>query len=110
MKAEARPKVKCHISKVITAPNFCLICDKVWSCRINDRVFLVSDSSIWFPALRETGENFFLAAGGLGRIVERPMMAVQLAGKNRARRIRVAANSDDGVNRLIQKFLQVFER
>ena len=38
------------------------------------------------------------------------MMAVQLAGKNRARLVRIAADGDDGVNRLIQKFLQVFER
>ena len=38
VKAEARPKVKWHVSRVTHAPNFCLICDKVWSCRINARM------------------------------------------------------------------------
>jgi hypothetical protein len=55
----------------------------------------------------EAGQNFLLAAGGPGRIVKRPVMTVHLAGKNRARLIRVAAHSDDGMDRLIQEFLQV---
>lgn len=56
----------------------------------------------------EAGENFLLTAGGLGRIVKRPVMTIYLAGENRAGSVRVAADGDDGVDRPIQKFLQGF--
>jgi hypothetical protein len=36
------------------------------------------------------------------------MVAVQLAGKNRTRLVGIAAHGDDSVNRLRQKFLQMF--
>src|ERR1017187_9065289 len=56
----------------------------------------------------EGGENLLIAASRLGRVVEWPVMPVHLAGKNRAGLVQVAADGDDGVDRLVQKFLQVF--
>ena len=46
-------------------------------------------------------------AASLRGIIERPVMAVQLAGKNRAGLVSVAADGDDSGDRLFQKFLQV---
>jgi len=56
----------------------------------------------------ETSQNFLLAAGRFGRVVKRPVMAGYLAGENRARLVRIAANGDDGMHRLFQKFPQGF--
>jgi len=55
----------------------------------------------------ETLQHFFIAAGGLGWIEKWPVVAVHLARENRARLIRIAANGDDGVHALAQKFLQM---
>jgi len=58
--------------------------------------------------LTETLQNFLLVAGGFRGIQKRPVMTVHLTGKNRAGLVQIATNGDDGVNRLFQKFLQVF--
>jgi hypothetical protein len=52
----------------------------------------------------ETLQYLGFPAGGFRRIVERPMVAVQLTRENRAGLIRIAADGDNGVNRLLQKF------
>ena len=52
----------------------------------------------------KTLQNFLIAAGGFRRIKKRPVVAVQLAGENRTRLIRIAADGDDGVNGLLQEF------
>jgi hypothetical protein len=51
----------------------------------------------------EDCEFLFLAAVGVRRIDKWPMMSIDLTGENRAGRIGIAADSDDGINRLIQK-------
>ena len=56
-------------------------------------------------------ENFHLlgfVSGGVGRIVEAPMMAIYLSRKHWTYLIRLAAHGDNGVNGLIQKFVEVF--
>ena len=63
--------------------------------------YLIADTA-------EAGEDFFFITGRFGRVVKQPVMAICLAGENRARLVRVAANGDDGVNRRIRKSLQVF--
>ena len=55
-------------------------------------------------------ENFHLfgfVSGGVGRIVEAPMMAIHLSRKHWTYLIRLAAHSDDGVNGLVQKFVEM---
>jgi hypothetical protein len=44
----------------------------------------------------------------MGRIVEGPMVASSLAGKDRASLIRISANSDDRLDILIEKFIERF--
>jgi len=60
------------------------------------------------PHPAKTGENFLLGAGRFGGIVERPVMSLHLAGENGADGIRIATDGDHGVDRLVEKFLQVF--
>ena len=45
VKAEAGPRVP----PATTAPNFCLICDKSWSCLINERILLRDLESVDWP-------------------------------------------------------------
>ena len=53
----------------------------------------------------EAFKDFLIAAGGFGRVEERPVMTIHLAGENRTGLIHIAADSDDGVNRLADKIL-----
>ena len=44
----------------------------------------------------EDGHLLFLRAGGVGGIVEAPVVAVHLAGEDRAGLIRISTDGDDG--------------
>jgi len=56
----------------------------------------------------EDGELFFFSAGGVGGIIERPMVAVHLSGEHRAGLVGVAADGDDGFHLVIEKDIHVF--
>ena len=56
----------------------------------------------------EDRQNLLFAARRLRRVNKRPVMPVHLAGKNRAGLVQITADGDDGVNRLVQKLLEVF--
>jgi len=49
----------------------------------------------------------FVASRRVSRVIESPMVTVPLAGKHWASLVRVATDSDDGFNRLLQKFVHV---
>ena len=76
------------------------------------------------PAIRIRGEDgfdliahaaedvhdFFLAAGGVGGVVEGPVVAVELAGIHRAGLIGVAADGDDGLDIADEEVVHVLAR
>ena len=55
----------------------------------------------------EHRQLFLLAALGVGRVVESPMMAAELAGKDRAGLVGVAADRDHRLHVLLQKLVHV---
>lgn len=55
----------------------------------------------------EDFELFFLVPFGVRRVVEAPVMSIELAGKHRAGLVGIAANGDDGFDLLFQKFVHV---
>ena len=61
----------------------------------------------FIPYPAKAGQLFRFAAGGFGRVIKWPVITFDLAGKHRAGGIRMAADGDDGMDGLIQKFLQV---
>ena len=56
----------------------------------------------------EDGELFFFGSGGVGGIVEGPVVAVHLAREHRAGLVGVAADSDDGFHLVIEEKIHVF--
>ena len=59
------------------------------------------------PHPPEDGELLFFGAGGVGWIVEGPVVAVHLAGEHRAGLVGVAADGDDGFHLVIEKDVHV---
>jgi hypothetical protein len=55
----------------------------------------------------EDGELLLVGAFGVGGIVERPMVAIQLTGENRADLIGLAADGDDGLDISPEKFIEM---
>ena len=55
----------------------------------------------------EDDELLVVTADGVCGIVEAPVMPVQLPGEHRAGLVRVAADSDDGLHRLVEELIQV---
>src|SRR4051812_19904249 len=53
-------------------------------------------------------ELFFLSAGGIGWIIETPMIAVHLPGEHWASLVGVAADGDDGFHLLLEEIVHVF--
>ena len=56
----------------------------------------------------ENRELFLLGSGCMGRIVERPVMTIELPGKNGTCRVSVAANGDDCFYRLVHELVPRF--
>ena len=59
------------------------------------------------PHAAEDGQLLLVGANGLRRVVEAPMMTVQLAGEQRTGLIGIAADGDHGFHRLLQKVVHV---
>jgi len=55
----------------------------------------------------EDGELLLLGAGGVGGIIERPVVTIYLAGEDGAGLIGVSADGDDGLHRLVEEFVEV---
>jgi hypothetical protein len=56
----------------------------------------------------KNGMAEFFIAGRLSRVIEWEMVAVGLAGKDWARFIGLAADGDDGLDSLVEKFVEMF--
>lgn len=56
----------------------------------------------------EDSEDFTFGAGGMSRVVEAPVVSIQLSRKNRANLVCVAADRDDRFHFFGQKFVEVF--
>src|SRR5271156_5208327 len=67
----------------------------------------LEDAFDFIPHLTEDSQNFFVTADRASRVNERPMMAIHLSGKNRTGLIRIAANRNQRLNVLFQKFVQM---
>lgn len=59
------------------------------------------------PHAAENGELLFLCAGGVGGVVEGPVVAVHLAGEHGAGLVGVAADGDDGFHPVIEEKVHV---
>ncbi len=59
------------------------------------------------PHAPKNGEDFLLRARGVGRVVEAPVISIHLARKHRTSLVRIAANGDDRIDILIEKFIHV---
>jgi hypothetical protein len=66
------------------------------------------DHSNFITHTAKDGELFFLSAGGIGWIIETPMIAVHLTGEHWASLVGVAADGDDGFNLLLEEIVHVF--
>lgn len=55
----------------------------------------------------EDGELFFLGAGGVGGVVEGPVVAVHLAGEDGAGLVGVSADGDDGFHLVFEEQVHV---
>jgi hypothetical protein len=65
------------------------------------------DAADFIANAAEGSEFFFVRAGGVGGIIETPMVPVDLPGKDGTGLIRIAANGDDGFHWPIKKLVQV---
>lgn len=68
----------------------------------------LEDAAHFVADLAEGGEDLFFCAFGFGGIEEAPVVAVGLAGEHGAGLIGVAADGDDGFDRLVEEFVEVF--
>jgi hypothetical protein len=59
------------------------------------------------PHPAESGKNLVLGTHRMSGITETPVVTPDLAGKHRANLIGVTADSDDRINRTIQKLLEM---
>ena len=65
------------------------------------------DAADFIADASEDGELLFVGAGGVGWVVEAPVVAVHLAGKRGADLVGIAADGDDGFDRLGEEFVEV---
>ena len=68
----------------------------------------LKDALDFIPHAAENFEFGCIRPGSLRRIVEAPMMPVDLAWKHRTRLVRIAADRDDRFHFLREKFVQMF--
>lgn len=67
----------------------------------------MEDKGDFVPHAAELLEDFFIGPGGVGGVVESPVIAVYLAGEHGAGLIGVAADGDDGIDLLPEEFVHV---
>jgi len=65
------------------------------------------DSGDFIAHAAENRELLLLGAGGVCGIIEREMVAIHLAGKERAGLIRIPADGDHGFDLLLEEFIEV---
>ena len=68
----------------------------------------VEDDPDLVAHVAKDGELFVFSAVCVSRVVEGPVMAVQLAREPRTCLVRLAADGDHGFDRLVEEFAQVF--